>query len=98
MEVNDSYSNWRLVTIRVAQGSVLRPVLFDIFIEESEVIVYSCLEGTPNWEDQSVVLKERAAFQRDLNKLEEWTNRNLTKIKMDRCEALYMGRKSNNIG
>ena len=48
----------------------------------------------PNWEDQSIMLKGSVAFQRDLDRLEEWANRNLGKFNKDRCEALHMGRKS----
>lgn len=44
------------------------------------------------------MLKDKGAFQRDLDRLEEWTNRNCTKISKDRCEALHMGRKNNNTG
>lgn len=39
VEVNDSYSNWSLVTSGMAQGSVLGSFLFNIFIEEWEVRV-----------------------------------------------------------
>lgn len=88
-EVNDSYSNWRLVTTGVAQGPVMGHLLFTIFIEESEVIrVHSYLQRTLNLEDQSVTLKDKVAFQRDLAKPTEWGNRNLTKFSEDGCEAL----------
>lgn len=66
-EVNDSYSNWKLVTTGVAQGPVVGHLLFNIFVEESEVTrVHSHLQRTPNWEDQSVTLEDKVAFQRDL--------------------------------
>ena len=38
IEVNDFSSNCRLVTTGVAQGSVLGPIVFNIFVEESKVI------------------------------------------------------------
>lgn len=64
-QVNDSYSNWRLVTTGVAQGPVVGGGFF--FVEESEVIrVHSHLQRTPNCEDQSITLEDKVAFQRDL--------------------------------
>ena len=56
--------------------------------------MHSHLQRTPNWEDQSIKLKDTVAVQRDLDRLEEWANRNLRKFSKDRCEALHMGRKS----
>lgn len=80
VEVNDSFSNWSLVTTGVAQASVLGPFLFSIFIEEWEVRVHSHFQRTPNREDLLITLEDRVAFQRDLDRLEEWANTNLRKF------------------
>lgn len=60
------------VTTGVAQGPVVGHLLFNIFVEESEVTrVHSHLQRTPNWEDQSITLEDKVAFRRDLTSCRE---------------------------
>lgn len=40
------------------------------------------------------MLKGRTAIHRDLDMLEEWADRNLTKFDMNKCKALHKGRKN----
>lgn len=40
------------------------------------------------------MLECRAAIQRTLGRLEEWTDRNLMKFTKDTCKVLHLGRKS----
>ena len=46
------------------------------------------LQMTPNWGAPVNVLEGSVAFQRDLDRLEEWANQELMKNK---CEVLYLG-------
>lgn len=39
------------------------------------------------------MLESRATIQRDLQRLQEWVSRNLTKFSKDRCQVLCLGRK-----
>lgn len=39
-------------------------------------------------------LKGKAAIQREVERLEEWADRNLTKFNKDKSQVVHVGRKS----
>ena len=41
---------------------------------------------TQNWGEPGDMLEGRAVIQRDLDRLEEWVNRNLMKLNEDKCK------------
>ena len=96
VKINDSYSSWREILFGVLQGSILGPLLFNIFVcnmfyflEDYEIGNYA--DDTPSYSAQrnhQFVIEE---LEKSSAILFKWLGNNFMKVNTDKSHLLLSG-------
>ncbi|CAM5165838.1 unnamed protein product [Natator depressus] len=97
--INGQFSEWREVNSGVPQGSVLGPVLFNIFINDLEKGVNSEVAKFADDTKLLKIVKTQAdceELQKDLSKLGDWATKWQMKFNVDKCKVMHIGKNNPN--
>ena len=101
VRVNRNFSSWQEIIAGVPQGSILGPLLFNIFVNDLFLFVSS--SNLSNYADDNTLytsgydLKEvKEVLLNDLNKVTEWFFENYMVLNAGKCHFMCLGKNKEN--
>ena len=94
MKVGQSFSDTLSVTSGVPQGSVLGPILFNIFINDIVNCVNDDCEIFLFADDVKLFSSQHQSLQDTLNQIGDWSKRWQLNISIEKCFILHLGRNN----
>ena len=98
LKINGSFSTWKEATKGVPQGSVLGPLLFNIFLNDlfllmnrSEICNYA--DDTTIYVCDSKIESVIDSLEQDATQLSTWYPENYMKLNVDKCHLMIFGEK-----
>ena len=93
VRVNDSYSLWQDILLGVPQGSILGPVLFNIFLADlfftlNNIEIAKYADDTTPYAVSDNIDDLISSFERSSKDLLKWFDDNLIKSNPDKCYLL----------
>lgn len=92
--IDGSESSWTPVTNGIHQVSMLRPVLFNVFIndlDDEAECTFRNIAGNTKLGEVADMPESCAASKRDLDRLKKWARRNFIKFNKENCKVLHLG-------
>ena len=100
IKINSTYCTWKEIKVGVPQGSVLGPLLFNIFI--NDIFLFLNKTKIYNYADDNTIYP----WHRDLNAiisnieaygsvLANWFSSSVMKLNADKCHLMIFGNKTN---
>ena len=97
--MNSNFSSWQEIIAGVPQGSILGPLLFNIFVNDLFLFVSS--SNLSNYADDNTLhtsgynLKEvKEVLLNDLNKVAEWFFENYMVLNAGKCHFMCLGKNT----
>ena len=92
-KVNNQFSEWTDITSGIPQGSILGPLLFNIYI--NDIFFFVCEDKITNYADDTTPYAIENNFDKLIERLQldsrillEWFNNNYFKLNPDKCKLL----------
>ena len=94
LTVNGVPSGYRTVTRRVPHGSILRPLLLNVFVNDLHVVLEEVFSKFADDTKLGFVASTEGGedLQRDVDKLENLASTNCMKYNQNKCLILHLGR------
>uniref|UniRef100_A0A8C5LPG2 Reverse transcriptase domain-containing protein n=1 Tax=Leptobrachium leishanense TaxID=445787 RepID=A0A8C5LPG2_9ANUR len=95
--INGTFSRWTPVVSGVPQGSVIGPILFNLFINDLEIGIESHVSVFADDTKLGKVIQceqDVTSLQRDLDRLGDWALKWQMSFNLDKCKVMHFGVKN----